>query len=139
VVLVEQQPRIFSVSIRENLLLGLHADDDALWAVLDIVDMNSVVRAMPRQLDSVLEYQGANLSGGQRQRLAIARSLLRNPNVLILDEATSALDSVTRDLVVNRIKHKLTHGILIFITHDRHLADLVDAVLEIEPLILDLK
>jgi len=132
VVLVEQQPRIFSVSVRENLLFGLAVDEQALWDVLDIVDMRTTVENMPAGIDTVLEYQGANLSGGQRQRIAIARALLRKPRVLILDEATSALDPDTRDTVVHRIKQRFSASILIFITHDHKIAALVDEVLEIQ-------
>jgi ABC-type bacteriocin/lantibiotic exporter with double-glycine peptidase domain len=132
VVLVEQQPRIFSVSVRENLLFGLSVDEQALWDALDVVDMRTTVQAMPAGIDTVLEYQGANLSGGQRQRIAIARALLRKPRVLILDEATSALDPDTRDTVVDRIKQRFSSSILIFITHDHKIATLVDEVLEIE-------
>ncbi len=132
VVLVEQQPRIFSVTVRENLLFGLNASEQALWDVLDIVDMRETIQGMSAGIDTVLEYQGANLSGGQRQRVAIARALLRQPRVLILDEATSALDPDTRDTVVERIKQRFSDSILIFITHDHKIASLVDEVLEIQ-------
>lgn len=131
VILAEQQPRIFSVTIRENLLMGLVVEEELVWAALEVVDMSVFVRSLPRKLDTVLEYQGANLSGGQRQRLAIARALLRNPSVLILDEGTSALDPNTRDQIVQRIKLRLKDDILIFITHDESIAELVDAILEI--------
>lgn len=131
VILVEQQARIFSTTIRENLLMGLAMEDDDIWAALDVVDMSELVRKLPQQLDAVLEYQGANLSGGQRQRLAIARALLRSPSVLILDEGTSALDPNMRDKIVKRIKSLLIDNILIFITHDESVSQLVDHILEI--------
>lgn len=134
VVLVEQQPRIFSLSVRENLTLGIEAGDTLLWQVLEAVDMTDTVRGLPRGLDTVLDYQGANLSGGQRQRLSIARALLRQPRILILDEATSALDPETRDLVVTRIRRCLKDGVLVFITHDEKIADLADSVLSLGPL-----
>ena len=129
VILVEQQARIFSTTVRENLLLGTHHDDDALWHVLRLVDLEQYVRGQPAGLDAVLQYQGANLSGGQRQRLGIARALLRDPQVLILDEATSALDTTTRITVVRNLRQSLSAGILIFITHDESLAAESDVVL----------
>lgn len=129
VILVEQQARIFSTTVRENLLLGTRHDDESLWRVLRLVDLEQYVRGLPAGLDAVLQYQGANLSGGQRQRLGIARALLREPQVLILDEATSALDAATRFTVVRNLRESLSAGILIFITHDETLAAESDVVL----------
>jgi ATP-binding cassette subfamily B protein len=131
VVLVEQQARLFTASVRENLQLGLHCDDAALWQALRLVDLECFVRALPGGLDALLEYQGANLSGGQRQRLAIARALIREPQVLILDEATSALDQATRLLVVRNLRQSLRERVLIFITHDTSLAAEADVVLDL--------
>ncbi|MEK8045028.1 ABC transporter ATP-binding protein [Ideonella margarita] len=133
VVLVEQQPRIFSASVRDNLCLGLTLDDHALNEALQTVDMLEVVQGLPAGLDTPLDYQGSNLSGGQRQRLSIARALLRQPQILILDEATSALDPTTRDTVVARIKQRLHDGVLVFITHDETIAALADTVLALSP------
>ena len=133
VVLVEQQPRIFSGSVRENLTLGLPKSDAELEAVLRVVDLGLFVQRLPRGLDTIIEYQGANLSGGQRQRLSIARALLRHPQVLILDEATSALDGVTRDAVIGGVREFMHDGIVVLITHDESLSRGVDAVLELTP------
>lgn len=133
VVLVEQQARVFSASVRENVLLGARADDDRIWDVLRVVDLETYVRTLPRGLDSQFEYQGSNLSGGQRQRLSIARALVRRPQVLILDEATSALDPATRDLVMARVKILMTDGIIMMITHDEALAAVADTVVELLP------
>jgi len=132
VVLVEQQARIFSTSVRQNLLLGLSRDDDEMWGALRAVALDDHVRQLPTGLDANFDYQGANLSGGQRQRLGIARALLRHPDVLILDEATSALDKDTRHVVINSLRERMHDKILIFITHEAEIAALADVVLKLD-------
>lgn len=133
--LVEQQPKIFSTTVKDNLLLGVSASDDALYAALETVNLDRMVRALGQGLDTRLTYLGENFSGGQRQRLGIARALIRQPDVLILDEATSALDPVTRVEVVAKLRERMREGIIIFITHDPEIAALADEVLPIgEPL-----
>lgn len=136
VILVEQQPRIFSVSVQDNLSLGMAVSDAEIEAVLEAVDLTEVIRALPDGIHTLMDYQGSNLSGGQRQRLSIARALLRQPQVLILDEATSALDPQTRDLVVARIRARFQHGVIVFITHDETIAELADEVLALRPCVL---
>lgn len=133
--LVEQQPKIFSTSVKHNLLLGAQASDDALYAALETVNLDGLVRSLDQGLYTRLTYLGENFSGGQRQRLGIARALVRQPDVLILDEATSALDPTTRVEVVAKLRARLHNGIIIFITHDPEIAALADEVLPIgEPL-----
>lgn len=129
--LVEQQPKIFSTTVKDNLLLGAQASDDALYAALETVNLDGMVRALDQGLDTRLTYLGENFSGGQRQRLGIARALVRQPDVLILDEATSALDSETRIEVVAKLRARMRDGIIIFITHDPEIAALADKVLSI--------
>ena len=129
VVLVEQQARIFSTNVRENVLLGTRHSDDQIWEALRQVELEDYVRTLPHGLDSPFEYQGANLSGGQRQRLGIARALIREPQVLILDEATSALDSATRDRLLSNLHDSRQERITIFITHDHAVEARTDFVL----------
>ena len=129
VVLVEQQARIFSTNVRDNVLLGSQYSDDHIWAALRQVELETYVRSLPHGLNSAFEYQGANLSGGQRQRLGIARALIRQPQVLILDEATSALDSTTRDRLMANLRESRHQRITIFITHDHAVEADADRVL----------
>lgn len=133
--LVEQQPKIFSTSVKDNLLLGAQASDNVLYAALEAVNLDGMVRSLEQGLYTRLTYLGENFSGGQRQRLGIARALVRQPDVLILDEATSALDPTTRIEVVAKLRARMRDGIIIFITHDPEIAALADEVLPIgEPL-----
>lgn len=131
ILLVEQQPRIFSTTLRDNLLFGSTASDDALWDALELVELAESVRSMPQGLDTVLSYQGENFSGGQRQRIGVARALLRYPDVLVLDEATSALDSATREKMLLNITRCMRNGILLFITHDPSITSRVDKVVDL--------
>jgi ABC-type bacteriocin/lantibiotic exporter with double-glycine peptidase domain len=76
-------------------------------------------------------FQGSNLSGGQRQRVAIARGLLRNPDVLLLDEGTTGLDAETRNTVVENILEKYRDKIVVFSTHDESIVGQVDVVIDV--------
>ncbi|MCC9204330.1 ABC transporter ATP-binding protein [Arthrobacter sp. zg-Y769] len=93
---VSQESYLIHASIRENLLLAdPDASDDQLWSALAAAQMADTVGALPDGLDTLVGARGHRFSGGEQQRLAIARTVLRNPPVLVLDEATSALDNTT--------------------------------------------
>jgi ATP-binding cassette subfamily B protein len=71
------------------------ATDDEIWAALTVAQAADFVRAMPGQLDEPITQGGTNVSGGQRQRLAIARALVRKPQIYLFDDSFSALDLAT--------------------------------------------
>ena len=94
--LVPQRPYLFSGTVAENLRHGdPDATDDELWEALRIAQAEDFVQAMPGGLDAPVEQGGTNVSGGQRQRLAIARALVRKPDIYLFDDSFSALDLAT--------------------------------------------
>ena len=94
--LVPQKPYLFSGTVESNLRFARpDATDDELWAALGIAQASDFVHAMPYGLDTVVTQGGASVSGGQRQRLAIARALVRRPEIYLFDDSFSALDLAT--------------------------------------------
>ena len=117
--IVSQDVWLLNRSFRDNLTFGLErtVPDEELFSVLADVEMHDLVTDLPDGLDTEVGDRGVRLSGGQRQRIALARALLRDPDIVILDEATSALDSVIEQSVAAAIKRRLTGHTLIVIAH----------------------
>jgi len=94
--LVPQKPYLFSGTVGSNLRFAKpDATDLELWKALDVAQASDFVRAMPGGLDAPITQGGSNVSGGQRQRLAIARALVRRPEIYLFDDSFSALDLAT--------------------------------------------
>ena len=94
--IVLQKNVLFSGTVRDNLKWGdPEANDGALWAACRAACADEFLERMPRGLDTDLGQGGVNVSGGQKQRLCIARTLLKNPKILIFDDSTSAVDTAT--------------------------------------------
>lgn len=94
--LVPQRPYLFSGTVRTNLAYGRpDADDDSMWEALEVAQAADFVGRMPGGLDARIDQGGVNVSGGQRQRLAIARALVRRPDIYLFDDSFSALDLTT--------------------------------------------
>ena len=126
---VDQNPKLFSMSIRDNITLGMDVSNERIKELIDIVQLGNFINSLDNGVNTVLDYQSQNISGGQIQRVAIARALARNPSVLILDETTTGLDEKLKNDVIENIKSSMSHGILIFVTHDMNIAHEVDDML----------
>ncbi len=97
---VSQETYLFHASVRENLRFAKpDASDEELYAAAEAARIHDVIAALPEGYDTVVGERGYRFSGGEKQRIAIARTILRNPPILILDEATSSLDTETERLV----------------------------------------
>ena len=115
---ISQDIFLFSGTIRENLLLGNEdATMDDIVRACELSKADDFINRLPLRYDTRIEENGANLSGGQRQRLAIARALIKNPDILIMDEATSNLDSVTEKGIEKTIEHVSENMTTIIIAH----------------------
>jgi ATP-binding cassette subfamily B multidrug efflux pump len=94
--LIPQKPYLFSGTVASNLRYGRpDATDEELWTALEIAQAKDFVAKMTDQLDAPIAQGGTNVSGGQRQRLAIARALVKRPEIYIFDDSFSALDTAT--------------------------------------------
>lgn len=115
---ISQDSFFFSGTIKENLEF---ANSEATYE--DIIDVckkaqiHDYINSTPTRYETLLEEKGTNLSGGQRQRLAIARALIKKPEILIMDEATSNLDSITEKAIENTIEECTKDVTTIIIAH----------------------
>ncbi|MBG6239681.1 ATP-binding cassette subfamily B protein [Mycetocola sp. CAN_C7] len=94
--IVPQKPYLFTGTVASNLRYGKpDATEDELWRALDVAQARDFVEALPDGLDAPITQGGSNVSGGQRQRLAIARALVKRPEIYVFDDSFSALDLAT--------------------------------------------
>lgn len=117
--IVLQKAVLFHGTIRANLQWGdPFASDEEIWKMLEIAQAKEIVEKKADGLDEIVEQGGRNLSGGQKQRLAIARTLLMKPKILILDDSSSALDYATDAALRNAIR-QLEHAPTTFVVSQR--------------------
>jgi ATP-binding cassette subfamily B protein len=115
---VSQEPFVFNGTLRENITMG--RPEATLAEVMEAAraaGLDEFIHGLPQRYETVLGERGANLSGGQRQRLAIARALLRKPELLIFDEATSHLDTATERAVQESLQTLLAGKTVVLVAH----------------------
>lgn len=115
---VPQDPQLFNLTIRENMLWSFEtANENEILQALQLANALDFVQELPQGIDTLVGDRGARLSGGQRQRIALARALLRKPELLILDEATSSLDSESERLIQRSIEQVGRNTTILVIAH----------------------
>ncbi len=126
--IVEQEPFLFSRSIRENITYGVgrQVTDEEVERAASIAAIHDVIMTFPEGYQTLVGEKGGTLSGGQKQRVAIARTLLKNPRILILDDSTSSVDTETeaeireamQSLMQDRTTFVIAHRIQSIMTAD---------------------
>ena len=119
--IISQEPILFSTTIAENVAYG-HTDPasvtpEEIIEVCKKADIHHFVMSLRDKYETEVGDKGVQLSGGQKQRIAIARALIRDPNLLLLDEATSALDSATEQIVQASINEAMKNRTVLIVAH----------------------
>ena len=131
---VPQETTLFSGTLYDNLQMASpQATFEHIVAACKMAEIHHVIEALPQGYQTEIGERGAGLSGGQKQRIAIARALLKRPDILVFDEATSALDGPTAEQfaqTINGLKGKVT---MLFITHGLPKGLHVDAIYRLGP------
>jgi len=115
---VPQETFLFSETIRENIAFGvMGASDEAVRAAARAASIADDIESFPEGYQTLVGERGITLSGGQKQRTAIARALIRNPQILVLDDALSSVDTQTEDKILNHLREIMRGRTTIFISH----------------------
>lgn len=114
---IGQETFIYHDTIKENIKFGLERSDQEIIDAAKLADAHEFIINTDRGYDTIIGDQGIKLSGGQRQRIAIARIILRNPDILLLDEATSSLDNISEQKIIDSVQQLSENMTVITIAH----------------------
>jgi ATP-binding cassette subfamily B protein len=117
--IVEQEPFLFSRTVRENIAYGVDrvVTDEEIESAAKAAAIHDIILTFPKEYDTLVGEKGVTLSGGQRQRVAIARTLLRDPRILILDDATSSVDTETESQIREALERLMQDRTSFVIAH----------------------
>jgi ATP-binding cassette, subfamily B, multidrug efflux pump len=123
---VPQQALLFTGTVKHNLSFGKpNATDEDIWQALEVAQADHFIKKYPEQLNVQVSQTGKNFSGGQKQRLAIARALVKKPEIYVFDDAFSALDYKTDILLRNRLKSYTNSATVIIVA--QRVSTIIDA------------
>ncbi|KAA0702664.1 Antigen peptide transporter 1 [Triplophysa tibetana] len=115
---VSQEPVLFARSVRENIKYSKeNATDQEMYAAAKLANADEFISDLPKGYDTDAGEKGGQVSGGQKQRIAIARALIRQPQILVLDDATSSLDTESEHKVYSTLRKDLKNCTVLLITH----------------------
>lgn len=123
---VPQDAVLFNMSIGENIRYGrVDASDEEVWQAVRVAHLDSFIHSLPKGLETRVGERGLKLSGGEKQRVAIARTILKSPPILVFDEATSSLDSKSESSILQAMREIASEHTSLVIAH--RLSTVVDA------------
>jgi ATP-binding cassette subfamily B protein len=118
--IVFQEPFLLEMSIKENLKWfsdNKNISDEEIYSALKTSNCMEFIENLPNKIDTIIGERGSSLSGGQKQRIALARALIRKPEILILDEPTSALDYDSENFIINSLNNISGSITIVIVTH----------------------
>jgi ATP-binding cassette subfamily B protein len=132
--IVEQEPFLFSRTIRENITYGVarEVSEEEVETAARAAEIHDVILGFPHGYDTLVGERGVTLSGGQKQRVAIARTLLKDPCILILDDATSSVDTETESQIRNALQRLMVGRTTFVIAHRIQSAMTADLILVLD-------
>ncbi len=128
VTIVPQEAFLFNLSVRENITLGQEFSEDDVRTASDLAQATPFIDELPHGFDTVVGEQGATLSGGQAQRIALARSIIRKPRLLILDDATSAIDPSVETAILTGLRDAELPSTVVIVAYRQASIALADRV-----------
>ncbi len=130
--IVSQDVILFSGSISYNITMGRHYDENAIKNASHLAKIDDFIESLPDKYNTIVGERGITLSGGQKQRLAIARIIIRNPEIIIFDDSTSSLDADTEMEFIKTIKEYIKNRTMIMVSHKLSSVLLADYVYVID-------
>jgi ATP-binding cassette subfamily C protein len=129
---VEQEPVLFSDSVLNNLTFGIEKrGHDEINKIVNVMRITELLKALPNGLDSQISEKANNISGGEKQKISIARTLLKDAELLVFDEPTSAMDSLSIENFKELLSGIKNEKIIVVITHSNDLLDIADNIINL--------